>query len=144
MIKDELDWLEDDEKKKTIAILQDKSKTAQEKYDLLYDKFKEEGLTRLPILLGIYTNEGFKTRKIDGTDTADDNSAERNHGRAIRKYLNLQSKNSGKEIAYEYVPGPFKYTISKNGKIAIYTAAGINKNGFIFLYLFKLKSKVKT
>ena len=107
MIKDELDWLEDDEKKKTIAILQDKSKTAQEKYDLLYDKFKEEGLTRLPILLGIYTNEGFKTRKIDGTDTADDNSAERNHGRAIRKYLNLQSKNSGKEIAYEYVPGPF-------------------------------------
>ena len=107
MIKDELDWLEDDEKKKTIAILQDKSKTAQEKYDLLYHKFKEEGLTRLPILLGIYTNEAFKTRKIDGTDTADDNSAERNHGRAIRKYLNLQSKNGGKEIAYEYVPGPF-------------------------------------
>lgn len=107
MAKNDLDWLIDDEKKKIIAVLQDKSKTAQEKYDLLYDKFKGEGLTRLPLLLGIYTDEGFKTRKMDGTDAAGDNSVERNHGKAIRPYLNLQSKNSNKEISYEYVPGPF-------------------------------------
>lgn len=107
MAKNEFDWLLDDDKKKIIAVLQDKSKTAQEKYDLLYDKFKDEGLTRLPILLGIYADEGFKTRKLDGTYTADDNNAERNHGKAIRPYLNLSTKNSNKEISYEYVPGPF-------------------------------------
>lgn len=105
MTRNDLDWLTDDEKKKVIAILQDKSKTAQEKYDLLYDKFKGEGLTRLPILLGIYSDEVFKTRKVDGTDT--DNTVERNHGKAIRPYLNLQPGNGGKEISYEYVPGPF-------------------------------------
>ena len=105
MTRNGLDWLTDDEKKKVIAILQDKSKTAQEKYDLLYDKFKGEGLTRLPILLGIYTDEVFKTKKVDGTDT--DNTVERNHGKAIRPYLNLQPGNGGKEISYEYVPGPF-------------------------------------
>lgn len=111
MTKNDLDWLVDDEKKKVISILQDKSKTAQEKYDLLYDKFKGEGLTRLPILLGIYSDEGFKTRKVDGTDT--DNSVERNHGKAIRPYLNLQINNSGKEISYEYVPGPFMRTYTQ-------------------------------
>lgn len=105
MARNDLDWLTDDEKKNVIAILQDKSKTAQEKYDLLYDKFKDEGLTRLPILLGIYTDEGFKTKKVDGTDT--NNSVERSHGKAIRPYLNLQPGNGGKEISYEYVPGPF-------------------------------------
>ena len=105
MVKNEFEWLLDDEKKKILSILQDKTKTAQEKYDLLYEKFKDEGLTRLPILLGIYADEGFKTKKVDGTET--DNSVERNHGKAIRPYLNLQSKNSGKEISYEYVPGPF-------------------------------------
>lgn len=105
MVKNEFEWLLDDEKKKILSILQDKTKTAQEKYDLLYEKFKYEGLTRLPILLGIYADEGFKTKKVDGTET--DNSVERNHGKAIRPYLNLQSKNSGKEISYEYVPGPF-------------------------------------
>ncbi len=107
MVKNELDWLLDDDKKKIIAVLQDKSKTAQEKYDLLYDKFKDEGLTRLPLLLGIYTDEAFKTKKLDGTDAAGDNSVERNHGKAIRSYLNLSTKSSNKEISYEYVPGPF-------------------------------------
>lgn len=105
MTRNEPDMFVDDEKKKVLAILQDKTKTAQEKYDLLYDKFKDDGLTRLPILLGIYTDEGFKTRKVDGTDT--ENTVERNHGKAIRPYLNLNPKNSSKEISYEYVPGPF-------------------------------------
>ncbi len=97
----------DNEKRKVLAVLQDKSMSAQEKYDELYDKFKDEGLTRLPLLLGIYTDENFKTRKVDGSDTSGDNSVERNHGRAIRPYLNLNPQNKNKEISYEFVPGPF-------------------------------------
>ncbi|MEG0553820.1 MAG: hypothetical protein RR533_09925, partial [Carnobacterium sp.] len=107
MAQNELDWLIDDDKKKVISVLQDKSMTAQEKYDLLYDKFKDKDLTRLPLLLGIYTDESFKTKKIDGTDAAGDNGVERNHGKAIRPYLNLQSLKRNNEISYEYVPGPF-------------------------------------
>lgn len=113
MAKSELDWLIDDDKKKVITVLQDKSMTAQEKYDLLYDQFKDKDLTRLPLLLGIYTDESFKTKKVDGTNAAGDNSVERNHGKAIRPYLNLQSLNSNKEISYEYVPGPFMRTYAK-------------------------------
>lgn len=97
----------DTEKRKVLAVLQDKSMSAQEKYNELYDKFKGEGLTRLPLLLGIYTDENFKTRKVDGSDTSGDNSVERNHGRAIRPYLNLNPQNKNKEISYEFVPGPF-------------------------------------
>ena len=83
----------DTEKRRVLAVLQDKSMSAQEKYDELYDKFKDEGLTRLPLLLGIYTDENFKTRKVDGSDAASDNSVERNHGRAIRPYLSLNPQN---------------------------------------------------
>ena len=94
--------------KEVIAVLTDESKSAQEKYDLLYDRFKEEGLTRLPLLLGLYTDESFKTRKADGSDAANDNSVERNHGKAIRPYVNLSKPSKGKrDISYEYVPGPF-------------------------------------
>ena len=43
-----------------------------------------------------------------GSDAAGDNSVERNHGRAIRPYVNLSKPSSGKkDISYEYVPGPF-------------------------------------
>jgi len=102
------------DEKDVLSILLDKSKTAQEKYNLLYDKFKEDGLTRLPILLGLYTDESFKTLKKDGTDAAGDNSVERNHGRAIRPYVNLiTDKKSVSEIAYEYVPGPFMRILVK-------------------------------
>lgn len=98
----------DDDKKEILAILRDNSLSAQEKYDLLYARFKEEGLTRLPLLLGLYCDDSFKTKKQDGTDAVGDNSVERNHGRAIRPYVNLAEKANGKsEIAYEYVPGPF-------------------------------------
>lgn len=98
----------DSDKKEILAVLRDNSLSAQEKYDLLYDRFKEVGLTRLPLLLGLYCDDNFKTKKQDGTDAADDNSVERNHGRAIRPYVNLTEKSNGKnEIAYEYVPGPF-------------------------------------
>ena len=93
--------------KEVLAVLTDETKSAQEKYDQLYDRFKGDGLTRLPLLLGLYTDESFKTRKADGSDAAGDNSVERNHGRAIRPYVNLSKPSSGKkDISYEYVPGP--------------------------------------
>jgi len=91
-----------------ISVLTDGGKTAQEKYDVLFERFRDEGVTRLPILLGLYTDEVFKTRKQDGTDATGDNSVERNHGRAIRKYVDLITREKDKsDIAYEYVPGPF-------------------------------------
>lgn len=94
--------------KEVLGILTDESMSAQEKYDSLYDKFKDDGLTRLPLLLGLFTDETFKTRKADGSDAVGDNSVERNHGRAIRPYVNLSKPSSGKkDISYEYVPGPF-------------------------------------
>jgi len=98
----------DADKKEVLAVLRDNSLSAQEKYDLLYDRFKEEGITRLPLLLGLYCDDSFRTKKQDGTDAVGDNSVERNHGRAIRPYVILAEKSKGKsEIAYEYVPGPF-------------------------------------
>ena len=91
-----------------ISVLNDNAKSAQEKYDILFETFKEDGLTRLPILLGLYTDEVFKTRKADGSEAANDNSVERNHGRAIRKYVTLLTgKETHGDISYEYVPGPF-------------------------------------
>lgn len=109
----------DENVSQTIEILQDKTKTAQEKYDLLYDKFKDNNLTTLPFLLGLYTDDNFTTLKKDGTATADDNSAERNHGKAIRPYINLKSQDDNETISYKYVPGPFLQTLVaalKSGK----------------------------
>ena len=106
--------------KDVISVLSDKTKTAQEKYDLLYEKFKDDGLTRLPILLGLYTDEVFKTRKQDGTDAVGDNSVERNHGKALRPYVTLPMDVKAKEeIAYEYVPGPFMRVLAKALKSAM-------------------------
>lgn len=106
--------------KDVLSVLLDKTKTAQEKYDLLYEKFKDDGLTRLPILLGLYTDEVFKTRKQDGTDAVGDNSVERNHGKALRPYVALASDVKVKEeIAYEYVPGPFMRVLAKALKSAM-------------------------
>ena len=98
-----------------VSVLTDTTKTAQEKYDLLFDKFKDEGLvTRLPLLLGIYTDENFKTRKLDGSESIGDNNVERNHGKAIRPYVNLSKPISKKkDISYEYVPGPFMRILVK-------------------------------
>lgn len=91
-----------------VSVLNDKDKSAQEKYDLLFERFKNEGLTRLPVLLGLYTDDAFKTRKQDGSDAVGDNSVERNHGKAIRKYVSLLTgQETTSDIAYEYVPGPF-------------------------------------
>lgn len=109
----------DENIRQIIEILQDKTKTAQEKYDLLYDKFKDNNLTTLPFLLGLYTDDNFTTLKKDGSATADDNSAERNHGKAIRPYINLKSQYDNETISYKYVPGPFLRTLVaalKSGK----------------------------
>lgn len=104
--------------KDVLSVLSDKTKTAQEKYDLLYEKFKDDGLTRLPILLGLYTDEVFKTKKQDGTNAVGDNSVERNHGKALRPYVTLAS-DVKEEIAYEYVPGPFMRVLVKALKSAM-------------------------
>lgn len=108
MIDDSAEVISLATEKDVLAVLTDETKSAQEKYDQLYDRFKGDGLTRLPLLLGLYTDESFKTRKADGSDAAGDNSVERNHGKAIRPYVNLLKPSSGKkDISYEYVPGPF-------------------------------------
>lgn len=102
---------EDENTRQIIQVLQDKKNSSQKKYDILYDKFKENNLTLLPFLLGLYTDDAFSTRKKDGSATADDNNAERNHGKAIRSYVNLKSENDGEEISYKYIPGPFLRTL---------------------------------
>lgn len=102
---------EDENTRQIIQVLQNKTSSSQEKYNILYDKFKENNLTLLPFLLGLYTDDAFSTRKKDGSATADDNNAERNHGKAIRSYVNLKSENDGEEISYKYIPGPFLRTL---------------------------------
>ncbi|EGO5081324.1 AAA family ATPase [Enterococcus faecalis] len=96
--------------KETLSILENSELSGQEKYDRLYDKFKDEkdGLTILPILIGLYSNDSFSTKNKDGTSASGNNSFERNHGRAIRPFVTLlHERNEKEEIGYEYVPGPF-------------------------------------
>lgn len=117
-----------DNEKQILDILTDNSKSGQEKYDLLYPYFKEENsLTRLPLLLGLYTDDSFKTKKQDGTDAVNDNNVERNHGRAIRSYVNLAKNHiESEQITYQYVPGPF---------MRIYAAAKQNPNNNYLLLI---------
>ena len=100
------------DKKYILDILKDKSKNGQEKYDLLYEKFRDDNsLTRLPLLIGLYSDDEFQTKKMDGSAASGDNSVERNHGRAIRSFVSLyDDKSTNDEITYEYVPGPFMRT----------------------------------
>ena len=92
---------------KILTVLKDSSKSAQKKYDELYPIFLDDNsLTRLPILVGLYSDEPFQTRKQDGSAAAGDNSVERNHGKAIRPFVNLANQ-SMEQISYQYVPGPF-------------------------------------
>lgn len=117
-----------DEQQHILSILQDANMTSQEKYDLLYEDFKDGDLTRLPILLGLFTEDNFKTKKADGTPAVGDNSVERNHGKAIRPYVNLpvQDSSDEKQITYQYVPGPF---------MRIYAAAKQNPNNNYLLLI---------
>lgn len=108
MVDDSYGNVSNDAEGKVLSVLTDQSKSVQEKYDLLYDQFKEDELTSLQILLGLYTDENLKTRKDEEIETEGDISVERNQGRAIRPYVNLfKSINVKKDISYEYVPGPF-------------------------------------
>ena len=92
-----LDGLDEDTKN-VISVLLDETKTTQEKYDALVETFQNNNdLTRLPALLGLYFDDEFTTIKQDGTQAANNNSVERNHGRALRKYVRLMSKDSYKE-----------------------------------------------
>lgn len=97
-----------------LKILRDNTMTAQEKYDMLYEQFSGDNLTRLPILIGLYSDGEFATKKVDGSPAANNNSVERNHGKAIRPYVNLDfCESAHEEITYEYVPGPFMRTLVK-------------------------------
>ncbi len=96
----------DNSQKEVLQILNNKTLSAQEKYNILYEKFKGQGITRIPILLGLCCDDNFETKKIDGTST--DNGVEKNHGKALRPFVNLKNiYDDSSEIAYEYVPGPF-------------------------------------
>jgi hypothetical protein len=106
------------DKRYILEVLTDKSKTGQEKYDLLFERFKtDNSLTRLPLLISLYSDDVFQTKKTDGTPASDDNSVERNHGRAIRPFVSLYDNNFQNEtITYKYVAGPFMrtYVAAKN------------------------------
>lgn len=130
MVEDSFENLAEITEKDVVSVLTDKSKSAQEKYDLLYDRFKDDGLTRLPLLLGLYTDGNFTTRKADGSAAVGDNSVERNHGKAIRPYVNLSKPTSRKkDISYEYVPGPFMRVLVK----ALKNAMTDNPRPFVLL-----------
>lgn len=120
MVKnDELSSL-DERQKRILAVLNDDSKTAQEKYDLLYDDFKNNNLTSLPLLISIVSNEFFETKKVDGNGTANNNSIARSRGNAISPFVKLRtSEDFKKEISYEYVPGPFMRILVKALKSAM-------------------------
>lgn len=101
--------LVDNDVQRVVSVLQDTHQSTQEKYDILYDAFNNAGnLTRLPLLLGLYTDGEFSTRKKDGNATIGDNEVERNHGAAIRPYVTL---GLSENVSYKYVPGPFMRTL---------------------------------
>lgn len=98
----------DESTRQVLEILNDQSKPLKEKYDLIDDLFKSNGIddtSRIPILLGI---TGIKGKDLKGfTNYAEQNG---NHGYALSKYVQLREENSNEkssEISYEYVPGPF-------------------------------------
>ncbi|MFU0909290.1 hypothetical protein NFI90_01800, partial [Mesomycoplasma ovipneumoniae] len=102
-----------------VSVLWDRTKSAQEKYDLLYDKFKDGRINRLPCLVGLYTDGQFTARKVDGTPAAD-NSTLRSLGKGMRQYVNLYKPESRKkDISYQYVPGPFMRVLVKALKNAM-------------------------
>ncbi|WP_341500976.1 hypothetical protein [Mesomycoplasma ovipneumoniae] len=112
-----------------LSVLWDRTKSAQEKYDLLFDKFKVGGLNRLPVLLGLYTDEDFTTRRLKNA-AANDNNVGRNIGKDIRQYVNLYKPESRKkDISYQYVPGPFMRVLVK----ALKNAMTDNPRPFVLL-----------
>ena len=108
MVESQIEALTNSDTSFILSILTDKIKTAQEKYDLLYDRFKDEDLTSLSILVSLYSDEPFTTKKQDENGIDEDNSFKKIQGHTIRKYINLiTGKEESSDIAYKYVPGPF-------------------------------------
>lgn len=96
----------DSKTKNILNILKDETKNNQEKYDDLYNLFKDEkSISRIPILLGITSDEEFQTKSKDSTYST--NTVERNHGKALRKFVKFIDNDTNNSISYEYVPGPF-------------------------------------
>ena len=63
MKQSDIECLDDDSKKGSFSFKRSYY-TTQEKYDVLYDSFKStDGLTRLPIILGLYFDDSFETKK---------------------------------------------------------------------------------
>lgn len=128
MVDDSAEIISLASEKEVLAILTDETKSAQEKYDLLYDRFKGDGLTRLSLLLGLYTDESFKTRKADGSDAANDNSVERNHGRAIRPYVNLSKPTNGKKDMADLLDEDIEVVdveVGENEYLYVFTFVGV-------------------
>ncbi|WP_069097458.1 hypothetical protein [Mesomycoplasma ovipneumoniae] len=117
-----------------LSLLTDRTKSAQEKYDWLFDKFKAGefkvgGLNRLPVLLGLYTDEGFTAKNANGTPAINGDVGQ-NIGKSIRKYVNLyKTESRKKDISYQYVPGPFMRVLVK----ALKNAMTDNPRPFVLL-----------
>ncbi|MDE8054448.1 hypothetical protein PT047_01755 [Erysipelothrix rhusiopathiae] len=103
-----------------ISVLTDIKKSAEEKYDLLHEKFKDDELMRLPLLLGLYTDDEFIPSNESCISEAGCFEEERILGNSIRPYINLaKTTSSKKDISYEYVPGPFMRILVKALKNAM-------------------------
>ena len=112
MINPSADLSMDNETRRGLDVLKDPNKSAQEKYDFFYKNNDNLGLglTRIPILISLITDENFQTKKTNGDDPADGSITLINHGAALRKYVQLKGDNTefkSSEISYKYVPGPF-------------------------------------
>ena len=105
----------DDETRVVLKELKDEDNTPQQKYSILYDKFKGQ-FPELPILMGIATG-----KHIDVVNKYPDSvTYESETGIALRKYVRLiddEAKQSA-DISYEYVPGPFMRVYVKAMKSA--------------------------
>ncbi len=95
----------DESIKDDLKVLKDPALTSQEKYDTLFQKFKDASHIRsLAILVACYSTDNFTTRLKDGELTEED-TADKNIGQFIKNYFNPLSESS--DISYKYVPGPF-------------------------------------
>ncbi len=96
-----------------ISQIRDNNMSSQEKYELLFEQFRDKDeLGLLSILLGIQSDESFRAKKKDGS-YYDSPISEYNYGKNVRKYVNFADIKNGEEISYEYVPGPFMRVLAK-------------------------------
>lgn len=109
VMSDEIQIGQDHEIEYIISTLKNKNKTAQEMYDLLYDKFSNDeiSLKTLCVLLGLSNDQMFTSKDMTGAVTTD-NELERSIGSNLNKYIDLRLMNEkSSKITYEFVPGPF-------------------------------------